>query len=294
MPHFFGLLYVIMASRENFFCWFAGIVNVSIYIFIFSQRKNICKYVFANCLFIIEFLWLILLENSKKKGHQSKISKMDGSYRYFLILLFILLMGGIYLALQNSSSNLIMLDTITTAAGLIATWMQARKFIENWIIWIPTDIILAVYVFNRRALCEYDTLPNIHSNSNIRILQMETRTKFEDCKMIKRIAITGPESTGKSWLTEHLALQFNTVFVTEYAREYIDSLNRPYTFEDIEVIAKHQLALEENVLAKANDVLFVDTDFFVTKIWSDFVYHKCCPWDTQSAAKSSLRFTFAV
>ncbi len=96
--------------------------------------------------------------------------------------------------------------------------------------------------------------------------------------MIKRIAITGPESTGKSWLTEHLALQFNTVFVAEYAREYINNLNRPYTFEDIEAIAKHQLTLEENALEKANDVLFVDTDFFVTKIWSDFVYHKCCPW----------------
>lgn len=96
--------------------------------------------------------------------------------------------------------------------------------------------------------------------------------------MIKRIAITGPESTGKSWLTEHLALHFNTVFIAEYAREFINNLNRPYTFEDIEEIAKHQLLLEEEAMAKANGVLFVDTDFFVTKIWSDFVFHKCSPW----------------
>ena len=139
----FGLLYVIMASRENFFCWFAGIANVSIYIFIFSNQK-----IFANMFLQIVYLLLsfygLYCWKTAKRGHQAKISKMDSSYRYFLILLFILLMGGIYLALQNSSSNLIMLDTITTAAGLIATWMQARKFIENWIIWIPTDIIIAI------------------------------------------------------------------------------------------------------------------------------------------------------
>jgi NadR type nicotinamide-nucleotide adenylyltransferase len=96
--------------------------------------------------------------------------------------------------------------------------------------------------------------------------------------MITRIAVTGPESTGKSWLTEHLAIHFNTKFVSEYAREYIENLNRPYVFEDIEAIARHQLLLEENALANANGFLFIDTDFFVTKIWSDFVYHKCCPW----------------
>ncbi len=98
--------------------------------------------------------------------------------------------------------------------------------------------------------------------------------------MISRIAITGPESTGKSWLTEHLALHFNTKFVPEYAREYIDHLNRPYTFDDIEIIAKRQLLMEECALTEANGLLFIDTDFFVTKIWSDFVYHKCCPWIT--------------
>jgi NadR type nicotinamide-nucleotide adenylyltransferase len=96
--------------------------------------------------------------------------------------------------------------------------------------------------------------------------------------MISRIAITGPESTGKSWLTEHLALHFNTKFVPEFAREYIENLNRPYAFDDIEIIAKHQLLLEKKAMEEANGLLFVDTDFFVTKIWSDFVYHKCCPW----------------
>lgn len=93
-----------------------------------------------------------------------------------------------------------------------------------------------------------------------------------------RIAITGPESTGKSWLTEQLAKKFGTTFIPEYARDYIEHLNRPYDFEDIEIIAKEQLLLEEQAVLTANKVIFLDTDFFVTKIWSEFVYHKCSPW----------------
>lgn len=93
-----------------------------------------------------------------------------------------------------------------------------------------------------------------------------------------RIAITGPESTGKSWLTEQLAQAFNTTFIPEYARKYIEQLNRPYDFNDIEIIAKEQLLLEEQAILMANDVIFLDTDFFVTKIWSEFIYQKCSPW----------------
>jgi nicotinamide mononucleotide transporter len=142
----FGLLYVILASRESFFCWFAGIVNVSIYIVIFSQQK-----IFANMFLQIVYLVLsfygLYCWKTAKKGQQAVISKMDSSYRYFLVVLFVLLMGGIYLALIDNSSNQIMLDTMTTAAGIIATWMQARKFIENWLIWIPTDLTIAVMFF---------------------------------------------------------------------------------------------------------------------------------------------------
>jgi NadR type nicotinamide-nucleotide adenylyltransferase len=109
---------------------------------------------------------------------------------------------------------------------------------------------------------------------------VEKRTKSGSGRkiMVKRIAITGPESTGKTWLTNQLALHFNTIGIAEYAREYINKLQRPYCFEDIEIIAKQQLFLEETAVVNANKFLFIDTDFFVTKIWSEFVFHKCSPW----------------
>jgi len=94
---------------------------------------------------------------------------------------------------------------------------------------------------------------------------------------IKRAVIIGPECTGKSELSEYLAREFNTVWVEEYAREYLDSLKRPYTAEDLVLIASGQLAREDALASKANNVLICDTDLYVIKIWSIFKYGYCDP-----------------
>jgi len=100
--------------------------------------------------------------------------------------------------------------------------------------------------------------------------------------MIKRIAITGPESTGKTELAKSLAAHYNTVWVPEYARNYIEELKRPYTAEDILQIAKGQLNNEKTLISKANNVLFCDTELIVTKIWCEHKYKFCHPWISEN------------
>jgi NadR type nicotinamide-nucleotide adenylyltransferase len=95
---------------------------------------------------------------------------------------------------------------------------------------------------------------------------------------INRIAIVGPESTGKSWLSESLANHYKTWHVPEYAREYIGNLNRKYTLNDIELIAKKQLENENMIAKKASRFLFCDTTLLVTKIWAEFVFETCPTW----------------
>jgi len=95
---------------------------------------------------------------------------------------------------------------------------------------------------------------------------------------IIKIAITGPESTGKSSLASQLAQHFNTVFVPEFAREYIDKLSRPYTEDDLLQIAKGQLEYEEEMLLKNNKIIFSDTEMTVMKIWSLHKYGRCHPF----------------
>jgi NadR type nicotinamide-nucleotide adenylyltransferase len=94
----------------------------------------------------------------------------------------------------------------------------------------------------------------------------------------KRIAVTGPESTGKSWLSEQLAFYHLTDWVPEYSREYLAGIKRPYEYDDILQIAKGQLAAENRVIPKAHRFLFCDTELIVTKIWCEVKYGKCHPW----------------
>jgi NadR type nicotinamide-nucleotide adenylyltransferase len=100
------------------------------------------------------------------------------------------------------------------------------------------------------------------------------------CK--KKIVVVGPESTGKSTLSENLANHFKTEWVREYAREYLDKNGNDYTFENLYDIAQGQLAGEDAALQKLQDTnhnntipLIIDTDMYVIKVWSEFVFNKC-------------------
>jgi NadR type nicotinamide-nucleotide adenylyltransferase len=95
---------------------------------------------------------------------------------------------------------------------------------------------------------------------------------------MKKIAITGPESTGKSTLARELARIFQTTWVPEYAREYLLDLGRPYEEGDILEIARGQLKTEEKLMNEASRLLFCDTDFLVTRIWSVVKYGRSDPW----------------
>ena len=95
---------------------------------------------------------------------------------------------------------------------------------------------------------------------------------------ILKVAIVGPESTGKSTLSSQLARHYHTAWVPEYAREYIDQLHRPYKEQDLLKIAQGQLAYEDQMEKKAERLLICDTNLIVIKIWSEFKYGRCDPW----------------
>ncbi|MFA4867341.1 MAG: ATP-binding protein [Pedobacter sp.] len=92
-------------------------------------------------------------------------------------------------------------------------------------------------------------------------------------KQFKKIAIVGPESTGKSTITQQLAAHYNTLWVPEYARYYCAALTEPCNLQDEINMFHGQVALEESILAVAQkDLIFCDTTFLTVKIWSDEVF----------------------
>lgn len=96
-------------------------------------------------------------------------------------------------------------------------------------------------------------------------------------KDIKKIAVIGPECTGKSDLSTFLASHFNTVWVPEYARAYLDNLTRPYQQHDLLTIAHGQLRIEDEWTRDAKSLLICDTNLYVIKVWSEFKFGTCDP-----------------
>ena len=94
---------------------------------------------------------------------------------------------------------------------------------------------------------------------------------------MKKIVIIGPESTGKSTLCEQLAAHYKTDWVKEYAREYLLTNGKSYTYDNLLDIAKGQIEKEDHV-AENLSTLFIDTDMYVMKVWSEFVFQKCDNW----------------
>ena len=93
-----------------------------------------------------------------------------------------------------------------------------------------------------------------------------------------KVVVTGPESAGKTSIARGLAEHFNTLWIPEYAREYITGLDRPYSYQDVVHIAREQLDREREYLERASHILFYDTHLIVTKVWFDVVYKGCPGW----------------
>lgn len=96
-----------------------------------------------------------------------------------------------------------------------------------------------------------------------------------------RVAIIGPESTGKTALAKALAEKYDTLWVPEYARQYLESLGRPYVQNDLIDIARGQMEAQRVFMKGAKRLLFTDTDLHVIRIWSEFKYGNCDPWILQ-------------
>lgn len=108
---------------------------------------------------------------------------------------------------------------------------------------------------------------------------MEEKYKQQPSSCI-RVVLFGPESTGKTTLSRQLARHYNSVWVREYAREYLQDKwnNERKTCEpkDLLPIAEGQMKLENELAKKTDTVLICDTDLLETKVYSEAYYLGSC------------------
>jgi NadR type nicotinamide-nucleotide adenylyltransferase len=95
---------------------------------------------------------------------------------------------------------------------------------------------------------------------------------------MKVVAIIGPESSGKSHLARHLQDRFGAVLLGEYVREYIDAQRRDTHYGDVEIIAREQLAREDQARQARPALLLLDTHLLSNRLWSQTLFGQCPDW----------------
>jgi nicotinamide mononucleotide transporter len=148
-----SILGVWLTAKEKIITWPVGIVSCAVYAYIFFKDALYGDSSLQVFYVLISFYgWYEWLYGGEKddKLHISKASVKT------LILLLILCIPStilIRMLLSLTNSNTPYLDSITTALSLAATWMMAKKLIENWLVWIFTDAIyVALYIIKHLYL----------------------------------------------------------------------------------------------------------------------------------------------
>ncbi|UTW09347.1 AAA family ATPase [Pseudomonas benzenivorans] len=99
---------------------------------------------------------------------------------------------------------------------------------------------------------------------------------------MKVLVLTGPESTGKSWLAQALQARFGGLVVGEYVRHFIEQQGRDTCYGDIPAIARGQLDWEDRARAAAPPLLILDTHLLSNLLWSRTLFGDCPVWIEQA------------
>lgn len=106
---------------------------------------------------------------------------------------------------------------------------------------------------------------------------------------MRKIAVVGPESSGKSTLSKELAQVIDGHWVPEFARIYLEENGPEYDQDTVEKIGQGQLELEKEAVKKAkNNWVVCDTDLMVIKVWMQYKYNSYPAWIDEKLDKDTL------
>ena len=141
---FFSILYVMLAAKENIWCWGAGAISVSLYMYI-NYDLGYYAQSLLQIFYLIMSIYGYIIWN---KVDAERIK--EWSPRKHLIIIFIgtilTFIFGFILKEYAESSEQPILDALTTIFSVFSTYMVVKKVLENWLYWIVIDALL-VYLY---------------------------------------------------------------------------------------------------------------------------------------------------
>jgi len=144
----FALLYLFLAMKQNIACWYAAFISTLIYIIIYW---DVSLYMES----LLNFYYLLMAIygwiNWNKKSQIDKNYVISWSYQnHIVVILLILILTVISgFSLQKTDAVYPYLDSFTTWASVITTFMVAQKILSNWIFWIIINSVAIFLNFDR-------------------------------------------------------------------------------------------------------------------------------------------------
>ena len=148
----FSILYVILAAKENIYCWGAAIISVCLYIYLCYSAKLYAETILQIFYLLMAFLGYYNWKKIDLDSEQSSIKEWNIRKHILIIILGATLSFIIgFLLTSYTDAEIAILDSFTTVFSLFATYLVIQKIIENWLYWIVIDIA-AVYLYFDRGL----------------------------------------------------------------------------------------------------------------------------------------------
>ena len=148
----FAIAYLLLAVKENILCWFAAGISTLIYLFIFWDVKLYMEsglQVFYLAMAVFGWVQWRRASDGSKALQVSMWSMQRHLLAVALIALFTFTSG--YLLNSGTDAQMPYLDSFTTWASVVTTFMVARKVLENWIYWLVIDSV-SIYLYIEREL----------------------------------------------------------------------------------------------------------------------------------------------
>ncbi len=149
---FFGVMYVVLAAKESIWCWPAAVISVGHYIYLCIQVQLYAEMGLQVFYLVMAFYGWWVWANGKHKNDKRVIITWPLKYHAANIAVSVAFTMGLGFILGHyTDAKNPFIDSFTTVFALVATFMVARKVLENWLYWIVIDAV-SIYLYASREL----------------------------------------------------------------------------------------------------------------------------------------------
>jgi len=148
-----SLIYVVLSVKQIRWLWLFGFLSALLYSWVYFDAGFYAGMGLQGYyMFISVYGWMLWSRGSQTEttGKALKVTRLTWRNGLILMLVWVLLLLIIYLILRYlTDSTIPFWDALTTSGGIVATWMLARKILENWVLWIFVDTVSIILYLSK-------------------------------------------------------------------------------------------------------------------------------------------------